>query len=88
MVSYDPAAGEFRAHYAGPDPGWGLGVNGRRAVLEVRPHEDDLILRHGQPICAMAYERLTGPCDGQHGNNYADQDGPKLSKFSGTCQLT
>lgn len=87
MVPYDPAAGEFRAHYAGFfDPGWGI-VNGRnvgcRAVLEVRPHEDDLVLRHGQPICAMAYERLTAPVSclyGQSGNNYADQDGPRLSK--------
>jgi dCTP deaminase len=90
MVPYDPAAGEFRAHYAGFfDPGWGVGVDGRRAVLEVRPHEDDLILRHGQPICAMAYERLTGPCDelyGQRGNNYADQDGPRLSKFFADAQ--
>ena len=87
MVPYDPAAGEFRAHYAGFfDPGWGI-VNGQRqgarAVLEVRPHEDDLILRHGQPICAMAYERLTQPSKQLYGsvsNNYAGQDGPRLSK--------
>lgn len=87
MVPYDPTAGDFRAHYAGFfDPGWGIRGGktvGAPAVLEVRPHTDDLILRHGQPICAMAYEtlertsaRLYGVC----GNTYADQDGPRLSK--------
>ena len=87
MVPYDPTAGDFRAHYAGFfDPGWGL-KNGRTvgapAVLEVRPHTDDLILRHGQPICAMAYETLVRPCTqlyGACGNTYADQEGPRLSK--------
>ncbi len=87
MVPYDPTAGDFRAHYAGFfDPGWGI-LDGKqvgaRAVLEVRPHQDDLILRHGQPICAMAYERLQTPCTrlyGACGNNYARQDGPRLSK--------
>ena len=90
MVPYDPASGEFRAHYAGFfDPGWGVneqGLVGAKAVLEVRPHEDDLILRHGQPICAMAYERLQGPTEelyGHRGNNYAEQDGPRLSKHFG-----
>ena len=87
MVPYDPAAGEFRAHYAGFfDPGWGIQDGqhvGAKAVLEVRPHEDDLILRDGQPICAMAYERLTDVCEQLYGtvsNNYAQQDGPRLSK--------
>ena len=87
MVPFDPTAGEFRAHYAGFfDPGWGItgGVSrGAPAVLEVRAHEDDLILRHGQPICAMAYEALTGPCAklyGTAGNTYASQEGPRLSK--------
>jgi dCTP deaminase len=87
MVPYDATAGEFRAHYAGFfDPGWGVreqGPQGARAVLEVRPHEDDLILRHRQPICAMAYERLSADCDrlyGGTGSNYATQSGPRLSK--------
>ncbi len=87
MVPFDPSAGEFRAHYAGFfDPGWGV-RDGRQvglpAVLEVRPHSDDLILRHGQPICAMAYEVLQRPCQAPYGtraNTYADQDGPRLSK--------
>jgi dCTP deaminase len=87
MVPYDPAAGEFRAHYAGFfDPGFGIhtdGAQGTRAVLEVRPHEDDLILRDGQPIGAMVYERLTAPCHRQygHGSHYAVQNGPRLSKY-------
>jgi len=87
MVPYDAAAGEFRAHYAGFfDPGWGVAgtsAPGAKAVLEVRPHQDDIILRHGQPICAMAYEVLQRPCQqlyGTRGNSYADQDGPRLSK--------
>ncbi len=87
MLPFDPTAGEFRAHYAGFfDPGWGI-IDGRArgapAVLEVRAHEDDLILRHGQPICAMAYEALTRPCSrlyGACGNTYAGQEGPRLSK--------
>jgi dCTP deaminase len=87
MVPFDPTAGEFRAHYAGFfDPGWGIidgQARGAPAVLEVRPHQDDIILRHGQPICAMAYEQLQRPCQrlyGDCGNNYASQEGPRLSK--------
>ena len=87
MVPYDAAAGEFRAHYAGFfDPGWGIFAGderGARAVLEVRAHQDDLILRHGQPICAMAFETLTAPSTRLYGaceNSYALQDGPTLSK--------
>ncbi|MCS6970377.1 MAG: 2'-deoxycytidine 5'-triphosphate deaminase [Planctomycetota bacterium] len=87
MVPYEATAGEFRAHYAGFfDPGWGQIAGrppGAPAVLEVRPHQDGLIVRHGQPLCAMAYERLSRPCARPYGscaNTYADQDGPRLSK--------
>lgn len=87
MVPFEATAGEFRAHYAGFfDPGWGIrdgAAVGAPAVLEVRPHQDGLILRHGQPICAMAYETLSRPCTrlyGVCGNTYADQAGPRLSK--------
>lgn len=87
MLPYEATAGEFRAHYAGFfDPGWGLieGVAvGAQAVLEVRSHQDDLILRDGQPICAMAFEKLRGPCTrlyGTRSNSYLHQSGPKLSK--------
>lgn len=87
MMAYDPTAGEFRSHYAGFfDPGWGIIdriQEGREAVLEIRSHENDFIIRHGQPICAMVYEELTGPSGmlyGQLDNNYADQKGLMLSK--------
>jgi dCTP deaminase len=87
MVPFEATAGEFRAHYAGFfDPGWGIRDGrpvGAPAVLEVRPHQDGLILRHGQPICAMAYEVLSRPCTrpyGVCGNTYAAQEGPRLSK--------
>ncbi len=90
MLPYDTSAGEFRAHYAGFfDPGFGYGakgeVKGTPAVLEVRPYEDDLIVRHRQPVCKMAYEKLTAPPDKLYGvgvkSNYAAQRGPRLSKF-------
>ncbi|MCB9892882.1 MAG: 2'-deoxycytidine 5'-triphosphate deaminase [Planctomycetes bacterium] len=90
MLPYDTSAGEFRAHYAGFfDPGFGFGekgeVKGTPAVLEVRPYEDDLIVRHRQPVCKMAYEKLIAPPGKLYGvgvrSNYAAQRGPKLSKF-------
>jgi dCTP deaminase len=90
MLPYDTSAGEFRAHYAGFfDPGFGYGesgeVKGTPAVLEVRPYEDDLIVRHRQPVCKMAYEKLTARPDKLYGvgmpSNYAQQRGPRLSKF-------
>lgn len=90
MLPYDTSAGEFRAHYAGFfDPGFGFGLNGEEqgtpAVLEVRAYEDDLIVRHRQPICRMAYEMLDAQPDRLYhasmGSNYATQRGPRLSKF-------
>ncbi|HVC32185.1 MAG TPA: 2'-deoxycytidine 5'-triphosphate deaminase [Chloroflexota bacterium] len=62
MVAYDPSVGEFRIHYAGFfDPGFGYGsddVKGTRAVLEVRSHEVPFLLRHGQRVGRLIYERL------------------------------
>ncbi|MEE9394295.1 MAG: 2'-deoxycytidine 5'-triphosphate deaminase [Planctomycetota bacterium] len=90
MLPYETTAGEFRAHYAGFfDPGFGFGTSGEEkgtpAVLEVRPYDDDLILRHGQPICKMVYERLCSPARTAYGsggaNHYAQQRGPRLSKY-------
>ncbi len=90
MLPFETTAGEFRAHYAGFfDPGFGFGrvgeLQGTPAVLEVRPYDDDLVLRHGQPICKMAYERLCGPTDRIYGegevNHYAHQRGPRLSRY-------
>ena len=62
MVAYDPAVGEFRIHYAGFfDPGFGYGnddIKGTRAVLEVRSHEVPFILKDGQIVGRLIYERL------------------------------
>lgn len=63
MIPYDTSKGEFRSHYAGFfDPGWGHGrrgeIKGTPAVLEVYPHDNNVIFRDGQPICKMVYERL------------------------------
>ncbi len=90
MLPYDTSAGEFRAHYAGFfDPGFGHGADGDEqgtpAVLEVRGFEDDLIIRHRQPICRMVYERLAALPErlyhGGIGSHYARQRGPALSKY-------
>ena len=90
MLPYDTSAGEFRAHYAGFfDPGFGYGLQGEEkgtpAVLEVRAYDDDLIVRHKQPICRMAYETLAErPSRLYHasiGSTYASQRGPRLSKY-------
>jgi len=90
MVAYDPSKGEFRSHYAGFfDPGFGFGPDGSAkgtpAVLEVLPQDNDFVLRHGQPICKMVYERLIALPDviygsDQAGSHYHDQRGPELSK--------
>lgn len=90
MLPYDVSKGEFRSHYAGFfDPGWGFGAGGETpgtpAVLEVFTHDNDFVLRDGQPICQMVYERLSAPAELYYGhpklmNNYYTQSGPRLSK--------
>ena len=63
MRAYDILVGEFRVHYAGFfDPGFGYAGSegtGSRAVLEVRSHEVPFILRDGQVVGRLVYERLT-----------------------------
>ena len=90
MIAYDISNGEFRSHYAGFfDPGFGYGkdgeVKGTQAVLEVRTFDNNFILRDGQPICKMIYDKLSERPDliyGEKnlGSHYAYQRGPKLSK--------
>ncbi|MBI4143242.1 2'-deoxycytidine 5'-triphosphate deaminase, partial [Candidatus Uhrbacteria bacterium] len=90
MVAYDPSKGEFRSHYAGfIDPGWGYGRAGEMPatplVLEMLLQDNDVILRHGQPVCKVVYERLAEPATriygiGDLGSHYALQRGPRLSK--------
>lgn len=87
MVPMDERSGEFRSHYAGfIDPGWGWGKKGegrgRQLTLEVRPFED-LIVRHGQPIAKIKFERITEIPDMVYdvtSSNYVKQSGPKLAK--------
>jgi dCTP deaminase len=90
MMPYDTSSGEFRSHYAGFfDPGFGYGdgsTKGTPAVLEVRAHGDDFILRDRQPICKMVYSPVTRLPDkiygvGNMGSNYVNQRGPRLSKY-------
>ena len=63
MIPYDTTVGEFRAHYAGFfDPGFGCrtdGALGNRAVLEVRTHEVQFMLEHGQRVGRLVYESVT-----------------------------
>jgi dCTP deaminase len=71
MVPYDPSVGEFRVHYAGFfDPGFGFGeVQGTRAILEVRTHEIPYLLRDGQRIGRLIYERLLAEPDKLYGTS-------------------
>jgi len=88
MVPMDERSGDFRSHYAGfLDPGWGWGADGtgkgRPFTLEVRPFED-LVVRQGQPIAKIRFERLTAEpsehYDSGVNHNYQSQSGPKLGK--------
>jgi dCTP deaminase len=70
LVSYDPALGEFRVHYAGFfDPGFGAGagIRGSHAVLEVRVHGVPFVLEDAQRIGRLVYERLVEPPDRLYG---------------------
>ncbi len=87
MLPMDERSGDFRSHYAGfLDPGWGWGSDGqgtgRPFTLEVRPFED-IVLRAGQPIAKIVFERLiTAPTfhyDTKN-SNYLTQSGPRLAK--------
>lgn len=93
MANYDPSKGEFRSHFAGFfDPGWGVRPNdadcGTVAVLEVEAYGQEFVLRDGQPICLMVYERLLAPPEKAYGtplaSHYEDQNGPRLAKWFAT----
>ncbi|OGL74404.1 hypothetical protein A3E39_00950 [Candidatus Uhrbacteria bacterium RIFCSPHIGHO2_12_FULL_60_25] len=90
MANYDPSKGEFRAHFAGFfDPGFGWHEEdkerGNIVVLEVEAFGHESVLRDGQPICLMAYERMLATPEKIYGqdlkSNYARQTGPRLSKW-------
>lgn len=59
MVPFDPSIGEFRIHYAGFfDPGFGHGVGGTKAVLEVRAHEVPILLEDRQLVGKLVYHKM------------------------------
>jgi len=59
MVAFDPSFGEFRIHYAGFfDPGFGHGVGGTKAVLEVRAHEVPILLEDRQLVGKLVYHKM------------------------------
>jgi dCTP deaminase len=71
MLAYDPTAGELRTHYAGFfDPGFGhdpTGTSGSRAALEVRARDVPFMVEHRQPICKLAFERMSAAPDVLYG---------------------
>jgi dCTP deaminase len=78
MTAYDPTSGELRTHYAGFfDPGFGHGMEGSRAALEVRAHDVPFMIEHGQRVCRLTYERMvaqpTKLYGGSIGSNYQGQ---------------
>lgn len=90
MASYDPSKGEFRSHFAGFfDPGWGWHERdeerGSAAVLEVEAFGHESVIRDGQPICLMVYERMLATPEKLYGkdlnSNYHMQSGPRLAKW-------
>lgn len=91
MVQYDATIGNLFTHFAGFfDPGFGwrqegdTSVRGNVAVLEVEVHSSATVLRDGQPICIMAYEKMLRVPDiiyNPDDNNYGRQDGVRIAKF-------
>ncbi len=89
MIPYDPSMGEFRVHYAGFfDPGFGYGsageLHGTRAILEVRSYEVPYLMKDGQRIGRLSYQRLLEEPEKLYGSegtgsSYQDQ-GLGLSK--------
>ncbi len=82
MLAYDPTAGELRTHYAGFfDPGFGYSrhrkARGSRAALEVRARDVSFMVEHRQPVCKLAFERMTADPDVLYGedvgSSYQDQ---------------
>lgn len=73
MAAYDPTSGELRTHYAGFfDPGFGDVTDdrpGTPAVLEVRAHDVPFALEHGQRLCKLTFERMSGRPDELYGSS-------------------
>jgi dCTP deaminase len=84
MTAYDPTSGELRTHYAGFfDPGFGYhprnpDYHGSRAALEVRAHDVQFAVEHGQNICKLSFDRMIERPDRLYGSqldsNYQGQE--------------
>ena len=92
MLAYDPTAGELRTHYAGFfDPGFGYSrdrkTHGSRAALEVRARDVSFMVEHRQPVCKLAFERMTEEPDVLYGedvgSNYQGQQTMLSKHFAG-----
>lgn len=84
MVPFDPSIGEFRIHYAGFfDPGFGYGVSGTKAVLEVRAHEVPIFLDDKQLVGRLKFHKMAASPQKVYGPKIGSsyqQQGLTLSK--------
>jgi dCTP deaminase len=75
MTAYDPTSGELRTHYAGFfDPGFGFykynsSDAGSRAALEVRAHDVQFAVEHGQNICKLSFDKMIEVPERLYGND-------------------
>ena len=87
MLAYDPTAGELRTHYAGFfDPGFGYSrgetSHGSRAALEVRARDVSFMVEHGQPVCKLAFERMSEEPDVLYGKDLGSNYQGQLTMLS------
>lgn len=89
LAQFDPRIGHITSHYAGFfDPGFGYFPDqekqGNAVTLEVRVHNKPEIIRDGQPIGVMRYERMAQyplfPYGTERGSNYSRQLGVRYGK--------
>ena len=79
ILPFEMKTGEFRPHYAGFfDNGFG-GAHGTTGVLEVRGLTLPFRLVHGQPLCAMVFEKTFELPSKLYEGHYKTS-GPSLSK--------
>jgi dCTP deaminase len=87
MLAYDPTAGELRTHYAGFfDPGFGFArgeaSHGSRAALEVRARDVSFMVEHRQPVCKLAFERMSEEPDVLYGKDLGSNYQGQLTMLS------
>ena len=83
MVAFDATLAEARVHAAGffdPGFGWtGAGGPPSHAVLEVRAYQMPFLLRDGQPICRMGWERMSKTPATLYGAGRSSYQGQRLA---------